>query len=66
MLKDLYCKTCAHAECICKPPNVYCICEDKGIGIPYSSLEVLKTVGCYSYSYDGKGLTDYERREIFK
>jgi len=61
MLKDLYCKTCAHAEFVCKPESVCCICEEHGIGIPRSAFEVLKVVGCYSYLYDKKGLTDLER-----
>ena len=66
MLKNQYCKTCKHAEHVCKPQTVCCICEKYGIGITSSNLEVLKIVGCYSYGYDGKGLTDFERREIFK
>jgi len=66
MLKDQYCKTCAQSEFICKPPNICCICQEHGIGITTPTLEVLKIVGCYSYGYDGKGLTDFERREIFK
>lgn len=66
MLKDMYCKTCKYAEYICKPQNVCCICQKHGIGILPNIFEVLKIVGCYSYKYDGKGLTDFERREIFK
>jgi hypothetical protein len=61
MLKNLYCKTCAHAEYICKPQNICCICKKHGIGIPSSAFEVLKIVGCNSYKYDENGLTDLER-----
>ena len=66
MLKDIYCKICKNAEHICKSDNVCCICQKHGIRILPSVVEALKIVGCYSYEYDGKGSTDFERREIFK
>jgi hypothetical protein len=61
MLKNLHCKTCAHAERICKSNNVYCICRPNGIGILPEVVDTLKIVGCNSYKYDGNGLTDLER-----
>jgi hypothetical protein len=46
---------------VCKPPDVCCVCKEKGIGIPYSMVEILRIVGCYTYLYDKRGLTDLER-----
>lgn len=55
------CKYCKHIESILKPPTVACICKKHGIGISSSNAECLSVVGCESFNYDGKGLTDLER-----
>jgi hypothetical protein len=55
------CKTCAGVEQRCKPPLVSHICTICGIGILPGVAEVISIIGCQSYQYDGRGLTDRER-----
>jgi hypothetical protein len=55
------CKSCKHPEWRCKPDSVACICKLYGIGIKQEVISVLGIIGCDSYSYDLKGLTDLER-----
>jgi len=56
-----YCNTCKNAERKCKPAHIAVLCQKSGIGITTSEVLMLRAVGCMSYQYDGKGLTDLER-----
>jgi hypothetical protein len=56
------CKTCKGPERNCKPSHMAHICKICGIGIMPHEVETIETIGCQSYQYDGKGLTDLERR----
>ena len=57
-----YCNTCKNAERKCKPAHIAVICQKAGIGLTSSMVESLEAIGCMSYDYDGKGITDLERR----
>jgi hypothetical protein len=56
------CKTCIHAKQTCLPPNISIICDKRGIGLQIRDINVIECVGCASYNYDMKGLTDKERK----
>ena len=59
-----FCDTCKNArEDRSMPSNICTICDKHGIGLTIREKGLLKQVGCASYDYDGKGLTDIERRE---
>ena len=60
-----YCNTCLNAERKCKPEHIAVICKKAGIGVTTSEVLMLRAVGCMSYNYDGRGITDLERR-MFK
>ena len=44
------------------PEHIAVICQKAGIGLTTSNVLTLRAVGCKSYDYDGKGITDLERR----
>jgi len=55
------CRNCVNADTKCKPSHMAAICQKCGIGITPSMMEVIEVIGCKSYNYDGKGITDLER-----
>jgi hypothetical protein len=62
-LKDGYgtCKTCLNAKRTCFPLQICVICDRHGIGLTKYDIETISIIGCYSYTYDNKGITDLDR-----
>jgi hypothetical protein len=45
----------------CLPPQSAVICDKCGVSLTSREIGLLKIVGCDSYNYDSKGITDLER-----
>jgi len=55
------CNTCINSKRTCLPPQAAVICDKCGVSLTTREIGLLKIVGCDSYNYDGKGITDLER-----